>query len=122
MVFGFVFAPLWVPKCTPRGESELGVSNFWGVQDGAGVVLVLFFCLAVWDRFFNYLGPSWGRLGVLLGRFRVLLGLSWFSWGRMATKWKPVPSSLLRFCVLLGLCGFGLGLCRGKMGPFVRLP
>ena len=122
--FRFRFGAVLGAQLDPAGgKVELGVSDLWGVQDGAGVVLVrFFFRLAVWGRIFDPLGRSWDRLKVLLGCFRVLLGLLGFSWGRVMTEWQPFSSSLLRFWVLLGPLKVLLGLCWSKMGPFFHLP
>ena len=62
--------PIWLPKWSPGGAAEFVVICGWAVQDGLGIVLVRsFFRLVVRDRFF-------GRLGLLLGSFLVVLGSS----------------------------------------------
>ena len=62
--------PFWPPKWSPRGARELVVWPVEAVQDGLEIVLVRFSCrLVVRDRFF-------GRLGLLLGSFLVVLGSS----------------------------------------------
>ena len=68
------------------------------------------------------LGLSSGPLGVLLGRFKVLLDLLGFSWDRVMAEWTPFSFSLVVFWVLLGLLRVLLRRCWSKMGPFFHLP
>ena len=70
IVFGSVLVPIWPPEWCPRGGTKLGFGGPLGVQDGLEIVLVRFSCrLVVRGRFF-------GRLGLLLGSFLVVLGSS----------------------------------------------
>ena len=87
---GFILGGMLDPsgsQIDPWERMDVMQSGWWGVQDGAGIVLVHFlFRLAVWGRFVDPLGLMLGSLVVLLGRFGVLLGLCGISWGRVATK------------------------------------
>ena len=70
IVLGSILVPFWPPKWAPRGTPGLRESALGGIQDGLEIVLVRFSCrLVVRDRFF-------GRLGLLLGSFLVVLGSS----------------------------------------------
>ena len=60
------------------------------VWDLGRIEAVLFVISRFGVEFLTLLGPSWDRLGVLLG----LLG---FFQSRVVTKWEPSSSSLLRF-------------------------
>ena len=70
IVLGSILVPFWPPKWSPGGAQIAVLRPLGAVHDGLGIVLVRsFFRLVVRDRFF-------GRLGVVLGSFLVVLGSS----------------------------------------------
>ena len=68
--FGIDFGAVLASQKAPGGRNHSGQIGTWAVQHGPKIVLVRsFFRLVVRDRFF-------GRLGLLLGSFLVVLGSS----------------------------------------------